>query len=400
MPVTGDLETMPLTDLLQWASATRRTGVLEVEAAGHKRRIELRDGSITACWTNDPRARLGQFLLGRGRITEEQLSDALKVHDGGGVTLGRALLDLNILSEADLTQVIAQKAEETITDLFDWDDALFRFDKEKLLNGGDQIDVRMGVESLLLQVAQREDEIGEIRELFESSRVVLERTDKEPPKEVTDHAVLVKLYESVDGTRCIGELLLHARASEFLVLKLMRELHKMGLVKIKSRDGAGTPGIRTLLDPPEPRQPKQATEPEEGSGEAESDAGRELLADIEVARRLISRDESSAALELLQASLRAHPGNDALRTLIAEAEEACMKGLRGSVSSDAVPVVVDADAAEGEVSPEESFLLSLIDGKTDVRSLTWVSPLREVDLLRSLQRMADRGWIELQMPAA
>ena len=42
------------------------------------------------------------------------------------------------------------------------------------------------------------------------------------------------------------------------------------------------------------------------------------------------------------------------------------------------------------------FLLSMLDGVSDIKSLCWVAPLREVDLMRSLQRLHERGLIELR----
>jgi len=41
------------------------------------KRIAFRDGRIVACSSDDPPSRLGQFLLSRGKITKDQLRDAL-----------------------------------------------------------------------------------------------------------------------------------------------------------------------------------------------------------------------------------------------------------------------------------------------------------------------------------
>jgi hypothetical protein len=129
-------------------------------------------------------------------------------------------------------------------------------------------------------------------------------------------------------------------------------------VRIKKRGGAAAAG-RTLLDPaPEPPAPARQATP------GDRHAGREVLEDIEVARRLIARAEHGAALELLQASLRAHPGNECLRALITETETACIDGLRRSVDGDAVPIVLEIERTRVPLNAEESFLLSLIDGES------------------------------------
>ena len=51
-----------------------------------------------------------------------------------------------------------------------------------------------------------------------------------------------------------------------------------------------------------------------------------------------------------------------------------------------------------QLSPEEFFLISRIDGSWDVKSIIQVSPLREVDALKTLRRMKDQGLIVLRDP--
>ena len=52
----------------------------------------------------------------------------------------------------------------------------------------------------------------------------------------------------------------------------------------------------------------------------------------------------------------------------------------------------------GDLSPDEVFLLELVDGNWDVRSLVWISPLRKVDVIRGLVRLQDLGYIDLLPP--
>ena len=73
MPVFGNLSTMSLPDLLQWAALTQKTGVLEIERNRICRGIEFRKGFIGACSSDDPSNRIGQVLLSRGKITEQML---------------------------------------------------------------------------------------------------------------------------------------------------------------------------------------------------------------------------------------------------------------------------------------------------------------------------------------
>ena len=133
-----------------------------------------------------------------------------------------------------------------------------------------------------------------------------------------------------------------------------------------------------------------------------SEDQEQLLADeeVEVAIRLMSRGEHSVALDLLNASYRANPGDAFLSRLIARAEAAYVKSASSKLSADAVPVPTDKASDANDVDAEESFLLSLIDGKTDVRSILWLSPMRDVEVLQVLQRLIDGGLVEMTEAAA
>ena len=63
-----------------------------------------------------------------------------------------------------------------------------------------------------------------------------------------------------------------------------------------------------------------------------------------------------------------------------------------------VPTKPRHEIAEQGLSADEDFLLSLSDGTWDVRSLTWVAPMRAADVLTGLKRLHERGFVELRAP--
>ena len=73
MPLFGTFQTMALPDLLQWLSNSRKTGTLQIEANRVRKWILFKAGSIIGCSSDDLPERLGQFLLARSKITENQL---------------------------------------------------------------------------------------------------------------------------------------------------------------------------------------------------------------------------------------------------------------------------------------------------------------------------------------
>ena len=130
MPLYGTLKTMPLPDLLQWLGSARKTGTLQVESNRVQKWILLKDGQVLGCSSDDPPERLGQFLLSRGKITEDQLRIALAAQEGAKRHLGKICVEMGAISLDELSTLLEAKAEETIYSLFDWKDAVFRFHEE------------------------------------------------------------------------------------------------------------------------------------------------------------------------------------------------------------------------------------------------------------------------------
>jgi hypothetical protein len=126
-------------------------------------------------------------------------------------------------------------------------------------------------------------------------------------------------------------------------------------------------------------------------------------ADLHVLLRLASekleRGEPEVALEILDACYRARPDDDSVQRLIATAESDYLRRVRCEMlPPDRIPVraVGDDVLASAGLQPTEATLLGLVDGETDVRSILWTLPLREVEGLRALERLCSRGLIRLE----
>jgi len=384
MPVQGNLATMSLTEILQWLGNAGKTGALSIERNKVVKRILVREGRIIACASQEPSDMLGHFLVSRGRISEETLRKALTVQEADKGHLGRILVGMGALTEDELRRSLEDKSQETIFGLFEWEDAAFRFDDGDV-DDANIYAVNMRVEDILLRGAQRWDEIQRIREVFNDPGIVLARTARVPPAEVFRNRMARRIFESIDGERTVADILLHAHGSEYLVTKFLFELHRAGCVSVA--------GVRPVEKAPEP-EPAPAPQPRPAAVAASE-------GDFEVARRLVNRGDFEAALEILDRAYKAQPGDEALRRLLAEAEATFVEKVYrhylppGKVVALARPV---EELATERLSPPEFFLLSRIDGTWDVRSIIQITPLREVDVLRTLKRMRENGLIELRDP--
>ena len=374
---------MSLPDLLQWAGRGQKSGTLELRQDALKKRVHFRSGSIAGSSSNDPRDYLGQVLLSEGVISEQQLKDAMELQGRTKVMLGRILVQWGLVEEPRMAAVLRHKAEETIYSLFLWDDAEFEF-RDGDLPPGDLVAIEVAVEEVLMEGVRRYDTSRKIRELLPHNRIVLGRAAKPLPADMAAKAFPRRIHDLIDGRRTIGELILEAHASEFNVCQVLYVFVQRGHAEIVDgreavAGGAGAP--RAAAAPAAVAAPALAAGP--------------VLASV---RALLDRGDAEEALEQLDGLRGGGQAGPEMNALTQVAESMFVeRAYRHYLPPSKVPILRRAlPTLVGEnLSPAEVFLVSRVNGSWDLRSIMSISPLREVDALRALKRLRERGVIDL-----
>ena len=171
MPIHGNLTAMPVPEILMWISQCQKTGTLEIRGSRSIATMAFLDGSLIYSSSNNPEGTLGRILMRCGAVTEEMHTQARELRTTKSIAIGKALLELEMLSEADLVRFLRKKAEKELYDLFDSADGDFTFD-EREMPELDLLPMRVDVARMLLRVTQDRDEKGEYD--FDSSGVRLD----------------------------------------------------------------------------------------------------------------------------------------------------------------------------------------------------------------------------------
>jgi len=358
---------MEQTDLLQWLGNAKKTGVLRVTRESTVHRIYFKDGVIVASSSNEPRLLLGQFLIGHGRLDEGSLQEFMRLQERTGQPLGQLLVEAGKISEPELLRLVTAKAEEVVFGLFEWPQGDFRFEAEAS-PPKDGASVELNVHELLLEGIRRLDELKHIRDVFRSPYVVLHRTDVRPDPPMVASHLGRRLYDLIDGHRTMGEIILLCRTSEYLAGYFLVRLLDRGMIHVG-----------------ETREP-------------DVDVTQDITA-IGRLRELVASGEYEEAVDLIDRCALTAGADELLGLLIAKAEAGLLaNAYRSEIPPDAVPERIHEDrlAGSGETLPSEDlFLLDLIDGHWDVRSLGWIAPMRKVDVVRGLLRLLRNGYITL-----
>jgi uncharacterized protein DUF4388 len=376
--LTGHLATMSLPDLLQWAGRAGKTGSLALRRDQLHKRILFLDGAIVGSSSNDPRDYLGQVLLSEGAITETQLKEAIEEQKRSGTMLGMLLVRQGVVSEARVATILRQKAEETVYSLFLWDDADFEF-ADGQRPPADQVVITISVEGVLMEGLRRYDTSRRIREVLPHNRLILARGARPLGPEIADRAFPRRVYELVDGRRTIADVILEAHASEFNVSQILFALVQRGHAVIAGEAGPAAGGNAGAAG--------QACAPGDPLAQA---------------RERLNKGDAEEALELLDAARKAGVRSPAMDALTEEAERYFVeRAYRHYLPPGKIPILKRPMELlfDESLRPEEVFLVSRVNGTWDLRSIMSISPLREVDALRALKRLRERGVIDLVDPA-
>ena len=384
MTITGNLETMSLAELLQWLSNGRQTGTLIVDNGSVEKKIFLRDGAVLSSSSSDPRGFLGHFLVSKGVISEEDLARAMAIQTEQGILLGEILVDGGAIDQELLDHMLRLNAEENIYDLFAWEVGHFDFLDDNLPDY-ELIPMSANITGLVMEGMRRIDMTKEMGKMIPSTLCVPVSVGPLLDQDEMDFGWRGVL-EAVDDDRSIEDICLHTHSSEFFVYEVLYAKINEGKIKI----------VRPRVIAPDPQAPAaSAAKDDADSGPTSAQA---LISEAMVHLKL---GVYEAAARHLGAATSLDPHNRELAMVVKELESEVMAGLQNDgVNHEKVPMLETTldDLRAMSFSPEEGFILSRVNGTSDIASIVKISPLSEIDSLLVFWKLSQSGQISLKDP--
>lgn len=183
MGLKGNLAVVNLADVFQMLSRGKSSGLLRVQAPEGTRFIELQDGFISLAGRATQYIQLGDLLLSRQAINDDNLNTATKIHKENGMVLGQVLIEMNYVSRANLDDSLRFLIEEEVCDLFTLREGEFDFLANATLDtkvapGGGAIRLHIDPDSLLLEAARRADEWHELEQRITTQSLLFRLTEE------------------------------------------------------------------------------------------------------------------------------------------------------------------------------------------------------------------------------
>jgi len=360
---------MPLPDLLQWLAFTQKSGILLLQRGEVIKEIYFRAGKIVASASNDPREFFGQFLLSYGKIEEDDLIRAFEKQGRTGTKLGRLLVMEGLLDESEVQRFLRIKAEESIYDLFLWDEGDFKFYNDAPAQDN-HVPIEMDVTSILMEGSRRADEWSRIRKILPAPDCLVGIKTEGLTRVILSDPLYNRMIQLLDQPRRISDLCLMIHASDFAVSKTLHDMYKMGIIEVEI-----------------PQDMRKSTKAETG------ESVKQLC---NIGLKQFNNEQYEAAIETFKQVLLLQPGHALARSMIPKA----YKEVKDDLVSDEftiedVPYLRQSleDMNELNFTPQENYILNRINGRDPVQAIIRISPIQEIRALMIFKELARNGYI-------
>ena len=130
MSFTGDLEHLPIVDVIQLLHATRKSGVLSVMSRKGESQLVFKDGYIVSANHLNSTIRLGEILISLNVITPETLEQTLQQQQASDdrKPLIVMLLEMGLVKEEEAYKGLELLIELTIVEMLTWKRGSFCLD--------------------------------------------------------------------------------------------------------------------------------------------------------------------------------------------------------------------------------------------------------------------------------
>jgi Domain of unknown function (DUF4388) len=183
MSFTGDLEHLPIVDIIQLLHAARKSGTLTVHNPKGDNQLVFRDGFIVSANNARNSVRIGRILLEINAVSKADLEQALAEQQAAGVArkpLIATLIENGLVDKDDAFKGLEILIEKTVLEVLIWKEGSFTFDVD-VVNVADEYryipdKVKRDSQSVLMEALRQYDEKtrdGELEKEFADEEAAL-----------------------------------------------------------------------------------------------------------------------------------------------------------------------------------------------------------------------------------
>lgn len=242
MGFTGNLQTLPISEVLSLLISSAKTGVLNCSGEDDFIQFFFYNSKLIKLVTLDEHLLFGEILIRRGLITRQDLSYALKLQKDVGKLIGEVFIDLNMLNAQHISDSLKYQLEEVLFRIVEWGSGRFSFEEQSMRDANRPANFPFNEIVLPTFLKQFNDRAIEFKKLSEqlpsdNSKLSLFVPMDQLDTDIIENREIMEIIQLSDGTRTLQEI---RRACSFGVLKAQRlifSLYLKDILKVVSSGG-------------------------------------------------------------------------------------------------------------------------------------------------------------------
>jgi hypothetical protein len=242
MAIEGPLQDIGIHDVFQLLDLARKSGRLTVRspARGNEGRVYFDKGAVIHATMRDNPHTLGALLKKTGKISDREIEAAMEAQrNGDSRLLGEILVAQGAATRRDVDKYMRMQIESVVFDLFSWNEGTFSFadasdDKVQM-----DAEVRVSIESLLMEGARRIDEWSRMKDRIPGAHMVPRLAELRDSDSYIDlHPAEWEVLALIDGSHSLRDIAADLAVSEFEVAKTVYGMLSMELIEVAAEQEA------------------------------------------------------------------------------------------------------------------------------------------------------------------
>jgi hypothetical protein len=231
----GDLERVPLAELLQFLQLQRQTGVLHANYKGTHMAVSVRDGMVDLVQSRgtDEEFRLGRYFVKRGLISREEIDRIVGAAEKGKL-IGTLLVEQGKITPEQLKDALVEQSSELTYELLRWPSGSFVLAKEPFSDEATKAKLGLGMSNLVLEGFRRVDEWRVMEKTIDFEAVlVLDQLALDTVDSTQIGPEEMRLLKAIDGQRTVRQVMAECALASFDAIQIVYRFVQSRIVRTK-----------------------------------------------------------------------------------------------------------------------------------------------------------------------
>ncbi len=235
MSLEGSIKEFGLAEILQLISMQKKSGVVSITHGSESTTLHFDNGQLvfaTSISGGETR-RLGEILVNTGKMTDENLTEALRKQEITKERIGNVFVSSGFVSTEDVKEALQQQVMDVIFHILRWKEGYYKF-KACEIDYDREFQIPVQTDFILMEGSRMVDEWSLIESKISSDYIIFSQTERGGNETEQLFSRLntdeVTIFNLIDGKHDITELMTISQLGKFDLYRILLTLMLSGLI--------------------------------------------------------------------------------------------------------------------------------------------------------------------------